>query len=280
VGRAGRSHRIPHGGPSVQRSVAVTAILERLLTALGDAAVPHLVLLSSALVYGAHPDNPVPMTESQPIRPNPELTQATLKAELEGLAGQWRHEHGTTVAVMRPTTALSEDGSSWVGSALRAALAVRAEQVDPPIQFLHHDDLASAVVLAAVEGLGEVYNVAPDGWIGADAFRALRGEIEVRLPERLSEVRHRVARRVVDGSLLDGLEPYVRHPWVVANDQLRSAGWSPSYSNEESYMAGSTAPLLASLGPRERQELALGALGAAGAAAVGGALWVRRRLNG
>ncbi len=256
-----------------------TSIMQRLLDAASDVGARHLVVLSSALVYGAHPDNPVPLTEAHPIRPIEALMQAHLKAELEGLAGRWAETQNAGLAVLRPTTAFSEDGPSWVAAALRAAITVRPEQVDPPMQFLHHDDLASAAVLAAMARLEGVYNVSADGWIGADAFRALRGEIEVRLPEQLSEVRHRLARRVVDGALLDGLEPYVRYPWVVANDRLRAEGWEPTFSNEESYMAGTAAPLLASLGPRERQEFVLGALGVVGAATAGGALWLRNRVN-
>ncbi len=255
------------------------SILLRLLEAATEANVRHLVVLSSALVYGAHPDNPVPLTEAHPIRPVDALMQARLKAELEELASQWAADRKARLAVLRPTTAFSEDGPSWVGAALRAAMSVRAEQVDPPMQFVHHEDLASAAVLAASNRLDDVYNVSADGWIGADVFRAMRGEIEVRLPERLGEIRHKLARRVVDGALLDGLEPYVRYPWVVANDRLRAEGWAPRYSNEESYMAGTAAPLLASLGPRERQELVLGVLGAAGAATAGAALWLRNRVD-
>ena len=42
-----------------------------------------------------------------------------------------------------------------------------------------------------------------------------------------------VARRLRTGSSLPHLDPYVRHPWVVANDRLRSTGWRPLHSNEE-----------------------------------------------
>lgn len=263
----------------LRRPTSDTVVFERLLRALSESNVTHLVMMSSALVYGAHPDNPVPITESHEPRPNGALMQARLKADMEQMAGEWAADDGNTVTVLRPATALSDDGPSWIGSALRAAMAVRAEQVDPPMQFVHHDDLASAAVVSAVARLDATYNVAADGWIGADALRALRGETEVRLPERLSVVRHRLARRVVDRSLLDGLEPYVRYPWVVANDRLRAEGWEPTRTNDETYAAGTTAPLMASLGPRERQELALGLLGAAGVAASGGALWLRSRIN-
>jgi len=257
--------------------VAASAALDRLLTAATAADCGHVVLLSSALVYGAYPDNPVPLTEAHPIKPIPDLAHAVIKAGLEAQAADWADETGGRVAVLRPTATLSEGDSSWIGAALRAATAVRSEQVDPPVQFLHHDDLASALVIMAEGGHHGVYNVAPDGWIGAEVFRALRGEAPVRLPQQLSEWRLRAAKSLANRSLLDGLEPYVSWPWVVANDKLRGVGWEPTFSNEEAFVAGTPPPLLASINPQRRQELALGVAGTVGVAAVGTALWLMRK---
>ncbi len=253
-------------------------ILERLLSAAGTNGIKHFVLLSSGLVYGAHSDNPVPITESGRMRPSG-LAHAELKADLEAQASAWAAAGGVRLTVLRPAVALSEGDSSWIGSAMRAALAIRPEQVDPPFQFVHHDDLARAVVHTVTHDLAGVYNVASDGWIGADAFRALRGETEVRLPERAGHIRHRGAKAFADRSLLEGLEPYVTHPWVMATDKLQATGWQATYSNEEVYVLGTSAPLLNSLGPQKRQELALGVAGAAGAAVIGAALWAARRLT-
>ena len=254
------------------------ALLEKLLGAATEASVGHVVLLSSALVYGAHSDNPVPITEDQPLRPST-LNYARLKADLEASAVAWASEGDRGLTVLRPAVALSEGDSSWIGSALRAAMAVRPEQVDPPVQFVHHGDLARAVTHVVANRLTGVYNVASPGWIGADAFRALRGETEVRLPERAGRVRYRAAKTFADRSLLEGLEPYVSHPWVVATDKLQASGWSANYTNEEVYVLGTSAPLLNSLGPQKRQELALGIVGVAAAAALGAAAWAARVLT-
>jgi len=253
------------------------SMLERLQEAAAIAGVDHFVLLSSALVYGAHGDNPVPITENQPLRPS-NLAHARIKAEMEAVSTEWAARHRIRLAVVRPTVALSEGETSWIGSAIRAAMTVRPEQVDPPVQFVHHDDLARAVALVVDRELESVFNVAADGWIGADAFRALRGETEVRLPDRAGRLRYQAAKMFADRSLLEDLEPYVSHPWVVATDRLRAEGWRPLYSNEEAYIAGTTPPLLASLGPQKRQELALGAAGVAGVAVAGVAAWMARRL--
>ena len=58
---------------------------------------------------------------------------------------------------------------------------------DPPAQFLHLDDLASAVVLAVDRRLDGVFNVAPDGWVAGERVRALSGgRPRIRLPDRLA----------------------------------------------------------------------------------------------
>ncbi len=252
------------------------SMLRRVLQAAEQADVDHVVVLSSALVYGAHADNPVPITEAQPPQPS-SLNHARVKIELERIATRWAEDNGVALAILRPAVALADGESSWIASAVRAAMSVRPEQVDPPVQFVHHDDLARAVAVVVNQRLSSVFNVAADGWIGADAFRALRGETEVRLPERAGRVRHQAAKALADRKLLDQLQPYVAHPWVVATDRLRATGWKAEYTNEEAYIAGTTPPLLASLGPQKRQELALGAAGVVGLAAAGAAAWVARR---
>ena len=254
------------------------SVLDRVLDTADEVGCNHAVLLSSALVYGAYPDNPVPITEDQRRRPIAELSHAVIKAAMEERVATWAERSGTEAAVLRPTATLSEGDSSWIGAALRAATTVRSDGVDPPVQFLHHDDLAAAVALAARDRLDGAFNVAPDGWIGAEAFRDLRGETSVRLPEQVADWPLRMAKTLANRSLLDGLEPYVRHPWVVSNDRMRRAGWQPAFSNEEAFVAGTPRPIFTSIGPQRRQELALGVVGAAGMAAAGTALWLARRV--
>lgn len=254
---------------------AAAVMLERVLDAADTASCRHVVLLSSALVYGARPDNPVPLTEAHPARPARDLDYAVAKWGLERVAGNWARRTGGRVAALRPTTTLSERGVSYIAGVLRAATTVRSEVGAPPVQFLHHDDLASAVALVAVEGLDGVFNVAPDSWIGPDVFRELLIEAAIPLPDPLPAPLRPLLRR---RSGPDGLEPYVVHPWVVANDRLRTAGWEPAFTNEEAFVAGNPAPGWRVFALRRRQELALSAIAAATLGLVAGAGLTARHL--
>ncbi len=254
------------------------ALARRVFQVAAEAEVQHMVVLSSALVYGAKADNPIPILESQPRSPHRPLAYAVAKSELEQDASAWAEGAGRTLSILRPTTTLSERGASWVAKALRAATSVRPDQLDPPVQFLHHDDLASAVSLATRHQLDGVYNIAPDGWIGAETFRELAGDPGVRLPIAVSKKVLQTARRYGVGSVPPGIEPYVQFPWVIANDKIREAGWVPAFSNEEAFVLGTPAPPW-SMSAKRRQEVALGAAsaGLAGAAAIG--LAAARRLS-
>jgi nucleoside-diphosphate-sugar epimerase len=245
------------------------AVARRVLDAASAVGTEHLVLLSSAIVYGAWANNPVPLTEDAPLRPNPGVVAASEKAELERVAADWRDAHpSATVAILRPTVTVSAEANGWLARALARSSSLAVSDEEPPAQFLDIADLASAVDLARRARLSGVRNVAPDGWISGDTVRSLAGGApRVRLPERLAlklaNLRWRWRLAPTPPSLL----PFTVHPWVIANDRLKADGWQPASSNEEAYVAAHRAGPWATLSPRRRQELALGV---AGAALVGG----------
>lgn len=258
-------------------------VARRLLDAAGSADVPHLVLLSSATVYGAWANNPVPLTEEATLRPNPGFAFAAERAEIERLAAEWRDSHPqATVTVLRPVRTAAAGVADWLVAATRPGAAVPESADEPPVQFVHLDDLAAAVDLARRRRLDGAFNVVPDGSIAGDEVRPLTGAPpKVPLPER-------VAGRLVSWGFRWGigptppeLVPYTLHPWVVANDRLRAQGWSARVTNEEACVEAHEAGPWATMSPRRRQELALGVTGAglAGVAA-GAALLARRWLRG
>jgi nucleoside-diphosphate-sugar epimerase len=256
------------------------ASTRRLLDAAAKASIRHLVMLSDATVYGAWPNNPVPLTDEAVLRPNPGFTWATERAELERLAGEWRDARpGTTVTILRPVR--TPGRNDWLIRALRPALAVPELADEPPVQYLHLDDLATAVTLAGSRRLDGAFNVAPDQPIPGDEVRSLTGAgPKVRLPERLANRFVRWRFRAGLGPTPPELVPYTLFPWVVANDGLRSAGWEPTVTAEEAAVEATPVGRWATLSPSRRQEIALGAagVGVAGMAA-GGAYAVRAWLR-
>jgi len=254
----------------------------RVFEAAGDAAVPHLVVLSSATVYGAWPNNPVPLTEEATLRPNPGFAFAAERAEIERLASEWRDAHpGVVLTVLRPARTAGADHRNWLVPALRPGPAVPETADEPPVQFLDVDDLAAAIDLGRSRRLDGAFNVAPDGSVPGDEVRSLTGApLKVPLPERVAGRLMRWGFRWGLGPTPPELMPYTLHPWTVANDRLRAQGWSPKVTNEEACVDAFEAGAWATMSPRRRQEIALGLAGAGLAGiATGGALLARRWLR-
>lgn len=241
----------------------------------------HIVLVSSALVYGAWDNNPVPLTEEAVLRPDVEFAFARQLAAVEQLADAWRRAApGRTVTVLRPVVAMAADGTTGLASAIAAGMGQRLGEDDPPAQFLHLDDLASAVTLAVDRSLDGVYNVAPDGFIPAESVRALSGATpRLRLPDRLAELLNSLRWRFQRGPIPPGLGSYTRSPWLVANDRLKAAGWRPTVTNEEAYVEGTEAKWWTMVTPKRRQELALGGMGAGGLALIAAVVRVIRSVR-
>jgi nucleoside-diphosphate-sugar epimerase len=239
----------------------------------------HVVLVSSAMVYGAWANNPVPITEEAVLRPDVEFVYARQLGSVEQLVDEWRlAAPDRTVTVLRPVVAMAANSTVGLAAALAAGMGQRFGEDDPPAQFLHLDDLAAAVVLAAEQRLDGVYNVAPDGSVAGERVRALAGAVpRLKLPDRVTEVIGNLRWRFQRGPIPPGLRSYTRWPWLVANDRLKAEGWAPTVTNEQAYVEGTEDKWWTMVSPKRRQEIALAGF-AAGLLAVGLITWrgVRR----
>jgi UDP-glucose 4-epimerase len=247
----------------------------RVLDAAAAVGVRKVVRVSPSSVYGAWPNNPVPLTEDAPLRPNPGYSPAVQAAEVERLLAEWGDEHpGITVTTLRAAPVLGPGAERLPSRLLLGRPPLRVRGASPPMQALHVDDLVSALLLAVTTDLPGVFNAAAVGWLSQDDLRSLLPRAIV--PALPAELLERVLRRLWwsgVGDVPPAVVPYLLHPWVIANDRLEAVGWRPRHTNEEAILEG-----LDSLPPRPS---ALRYAALAGAAVVfgglAGALLRRRR---
>jgi nucleoside-diphosphate-sugar epimerase len=260
----------------------------RYLDQLDPRRVGRLVVMSSALVYGARSVNPLPLTEESPARPNPGCAFAAGRLELEVLATEWAARAGIPLVICRPTVALHNDRAArdWFARSVWSVAWFRLGTADPPFQALSLRDLVAAVchvISAPVESVSGVLNLAPDGWLDADRRVALEGRRPFRVPEAGSEQVETLRARSGWSSTPADLVPYAMDRWVVSNERLRASGFEPSDSTEAAIVAAGHESWWGSLSARRRQEVLLGGLAAlgtvvaAGVVGVGGVLGRKRR---
>jgi nucleoside-diphosphate-sugar epimerase len=215
------------------------------LDAATAAGVRKVVRPSSSAVYGAWANNPVPLTEDAPLRPSPSYLPAIVDGECERLLAQWGAAPGRIATRLRIAPVVGGGASSILtASATRRAPAnVRVRGAAPPVQVVHVDDVASALELSCEVDLAGAFNVAADGWLSYEEAGALL------TAQRVPALPHALAARVLNISWMTGLAdappsllPYLVHPFVVANDRLKSAGWKPRHSNEEALLVAGGVP--------------------------------------
>lgn len=254
---------------------------QTVLTAAAAANVSRVVLCTSAMVYGALPDNPVPLPDDAPLRAVPDGALLGDLLEIERLAERTPRSHpGVHVTVVRPAALVGPGIDTVLTRHFEAPRLLVVKGSEPCWQFCHVDDLVSALehaVLGRVEG---AVTVGSDGWLDQEDVELITGMRRIELPEAVAtgaaERLHRLRLTPVTAGELQ----FVMHPWAVSSAKLRAAGWQPAYDNEQALTAlmdevtGHHAALARRLGRKD----AATTLGAAGAtvALVGTAALVRR----
>ncbi|MCU1691402.1 MAG: Nucleoside-diphosphate-sugar epimerase-like protein [Frankiales bacterium] len=247
-------------GPRRALNVRGTALA---LEAARTAGVRRVVLATSADVYGALPDNAVPLADGAPLRAAPDdVTLTGDHVEVERLADH-AVRTGLDVVVLRPATLVGGGlGPAYDGQQLRQLsgtrlLATRGHE--PLWQLCHVDDLGEALVLAALGGVDGGQPVASVGWLEQARVEVLTGKRRLELPPAVAlSTADRLHRYGVVHSSRRELDQ-VLAPLVVHPQALLDAGWAPAWSNEDALAAH-----LASRGPDSRA----GAVGAAAGAAA------------
>lgn len=241
------------------------------LMAAAANAVGHVVVVTSARVYGAHADNPVPVADDAPLRAEPDGGPLGDLLEVES----YLHQAVGTVAVLRPASLVGPGLDDTVGGPLDGPRLLVVRGSRPRWQFCHVEDLAAAVEAVVAARLTGPVTVASDGWLEQAEVERVLGRRRLELPADV--VFGAAARLHALGVTAEppGQLAYLMHPPVVGSARLRALGWRPRYTNAEalaSHAAGR--PVF----PVRRRVTARGATAAVGAtvALVGTAALVRR----
>ncbi len=202
------------------------------LTAAAAAGVSRAVLVSSAMVYGASRDNPVPLEEDAPIAAAADGSALDGLLEIEELATRAGTVHpGLTVTVLRPAVLAGPGVDSVFTRHFVAPRLLVVKDSHPHWQFCHVDDLVSALTYAALGEVEGVVTVGSEGFLTQGEVEAIAGLRRIELPARIAygtaERLHRLGMTPAPASEL----AYTAEPWVVPATRLRAAGWRPAFDN-------------------------------------------------
>jgi nucleoside-diphosphate-sugar epimerase len=223
----------PDSDPRARRAFNVRGA-QTVLTAAAAGRVGRVVLLTSSMVYGARPDNPVPLPEDAPLAADTDSSVAGDLLEIEQLARRSpRANPGMAVTVVRPAALVGESVDTLVTRHFEAPRLLTVKGCAPRWQFCHVDDLTSALEFAVGGGIDGQFTVGSDGWLEQDEVEQISGLKSIELPARLTfGTAQRLHRLGVTPAPAIDLR-YVVYPWVTDCAALRAAGWRPQFDNAD-----------------------------------------------
>lgn len=217
--------------PSSQRRPVNVRGTANMLRSAAAARVRRVVLVTSTMVYGAYPDNAVPLAEDAVLRAPAEDSLLGDWVEMERLAAR-ASGRGLAVTVLRPAPLAGPGADSVVTRHFEAPRLLTLRGVEHRWQFCHVDDLLAALELAALGGVDGPAAVVADGWLSQQDVERLTGLRRVVLPAAVAVgVAERLHRLGVSPAPASELA-YLAYPWVVRGRRLQAAGWVPAYDHE------------------------------------------------
>lgn len=213
---------------------------QHFIDACDMAGVGHVLYLGSASAYGAHPDNPVPLEEDSPLRPNLGFQYSRDKAETDWVFQSYAAANPqVAVAILRGCLVLGPGGADSVGGKIFRRVMLRVAGHDPPVQYLHEEDLMSLLVAALERRARGIFNIAGDGLLRYSDVARLARRPMVAMPRALLAAMMNLtwALGLQSESPAAGLD-FIAYPWVASNGKLkRELGFSYGHSSEDAVRA-------------------------------------------
>jgi len=145
--------------------------------------VRRMVVTSSGAAYGYHADNPVPLSETDPLRGNVEFPYADHKRQVEEILAQARSDHpALEQVVLRIGTVLGEGVENQITALFRKKRLLAVAGSDSPFVFIWTQDLGRILIRAATDGPAGVFNVAGDGAMTVRDLAQAMGKPVLTLP--------------------------------------------------------------------------------------------------
>ncbi len=201
-----------------------------------NANVKILIFTSSTVAYGIHADNPIPLTEEHPLRPNAGLYYGMHKAACENKMHEIRAKHPQMlITILRPCAIAGRNAPPGQFDAYICDPAIVVRGYDPPAQLVHEDDVIQALKLAIHKDLPGIFKVTGDGTQSLRQAAESRGGRVVALP--LFIVKPLLWLLWRTGKTIAALEWILisLHPFIARNNKLRDAGWKPKHTTSAIY---------------------------------------------
>jgi UDP-glucose 4-epimerase len=194
----------------------------------------HLLVVSTALVYGADPHGPAVLTESDALRGCMGYPFIEAKVDAEQQLEAARPRLPVPVTVLRPSCVLGPGDDGIMGRYFRSLVMPTVWGYDPLVQLVHPEDVVEACRVALERRPNGAYNIGGTGPLPLGTLLRLAGKVDMPLTACVAPAVIDLLWRLGMCAFPGAHVPYLRYP-VVADCQraVRDFGFRPKRSTLE-----------------------------------------------
>ena len=188
-------------------------------------AVKQLIYFSSTTIYGAHPDNPKWLNENSVIRPTKRFQYAVDKAKSELLINRFASNNPSTkILILRGCPVMGPNANNFISRTFQKPILVGLKNYDPPMQFIHEDDVVNLIKISILNEFTGTYNIAGDGTITwsemAASIRARLIKLPSFLLSSITEIAWQI--RIQSDSNSAGLD-FIKYRWTASTEKIKKS---------------------------------------------------------
>jgi UDP-glucose 4-epimerase len=197
------------------------------------AGVPKIIYSSSAAAYGAHPDNPIPLYEDSPLRPNDNWYYSKTKGAVESLLDEIQKQSPDTIIIrFRPSIFLGPKVNNSIGKGLAGKVLI-CLNTGLKIDLCWDEDIVKAFCLALGYDRSDIFNLSGEEPLTTHEMGELLGRRVVTLNPKwvLPLCRLAVKLKLLSTGMYQWFEVGVSGPFVVSTGRAKEKlGWIPAYN--------------------------------------------------
>jgi UDP-glucose 4-epimerase len=199
-----------------------------------DSPVRKLVFKSSAHYYGCAREDPAFFTEDMKRSHPPATPLKRDIIEAESAVADFREKNdAVTVTTMRFCNVLGPDMTTSHARLLALPAVPVIAGFDPRYQFIHADDVVSALEFAVVNEVPGVYNAAPDGVLALSEIIGLLGKRAVPVLPPFGTAAAASALRRTGIVITPEMLGQLRYGRGLDNRRLKSTGYKFAHTTRE-----------------------------------------------
>lgn len=262
-----------------KRRATLLALTGTILEASRKAQIEHVVLITTAMVYGAVAGQE-PLPDDAPRQAERDEGLVGDALAVEDLAEQYSD---LNITLLRPAALVGPEVDTAASRHFEAPRILVLRQIPVSWQFAHIDDVASAVMHTLQHRLFGPVAVGSPGTLTQAEVEQMSGMRRIEVPESVARTSAERLYRVGALPLPPTDLTYVTRSWAIEANRLRESGWDARYDNAECFrellVQARKHHALAGRRIGGRDAAALGAAGAAVALLGTAAVWRRARSN-